>query len=155
MLEQLQQLNGQLRLGQLLCTSREPDFLLDILHRQGPNQSMPWLSDLVENNEGAFRWVTGRDGVLGGGGQFTSRGRCPPAPYSHRCLTFTTVMYRLETLVFSLSLFANHCGCFFFTVGLNSSVGGCCVVMPGCLTVSPLCCSVLPVQCLCEFLLYD
>ena len=56
-LEQLSQLNGQLRLGQLLCTSREPDFLLDILHRQGPNQSMPWLSDLVENNEGAFRCV--------------------------------------------------------------------------------------------------
>ncbi|XP_037090783.1 integrator complex subunit 1-like, partial [Pollicipes pollicipes] len=53
-LEQLTQLNGTLRLGQLLCTSREPDFLLDILHRQGPNQSMPWLSDLVENNEGAF-----------------------------------------------------------------------------------------------------
>ena len=64
MLEQLQQLNGQLRLGQLLCTSREPDFLLDILHRQGPNQSMPWLSDLVENNEGAFRSVTYREGVL-------------------------------------------------------------------------------------------
>ncbi|XP_043246405.1 integrator complex subunit 1-like isoform X1 [Amphibalanus amphitrite] len=53
-LEQLSQLNAQLRLGQLLCTSREPEFLLDILQRQGPNQSMPWLSDLVENNEGAF-----------------------------------------------------------------------------------------------------
>ena len=33
-------------------TCRQPDFLLDILQRQGTNQAMPWLADLVESNEG-------------------------------------------------------------------------------------------------------
>ena len=32
--------------------SRQPDFLLDILQRQGTNQALPWLADLVESNEG-------------------------------------------------------------------------------------------------------
>ena len=41
-------------LGHLLCRSRSPDFLLDILQRQGSNQAMPWLADLVESSEGSF-----------------------------------------------------------------------------------------------------
>lgn len=42
--------------GHLLCRSRSPnfDFLLDILNRQGSNQAMPWLADLVESSEGSF-----------------------------------------------------------------------------------------------------
>lgn len=53
-IDQLRNLNGTLRLGHLLCRSRSPDFLLEILHRQGPAQSKPWLAELVESNEGAW-----------------------------------------------------------------------------------------------------
>jgi integrator complex subunit 1 len=53
-IDQLRALNGSFKLGHLLCRSRQPDFLLDILYRQGPAQSMPWLADLVETNEGAW-----------------------------------------------------------------------------------------------------
>ena len=42
------------KIGHLLCRSRNPDFLLDILQRQGTNQAMPWLADLVESSEGSF-----------------------------------------------------------------------------------------------------
>lgn len=53
-LEQLQQQNASLKLGHLLCRSRKPDLLLDIIQRQGSSQSMPWLADLVQNSEGDF-----------------------------------------------------------------------------------------------------
>jgi len=53
-LEQLKQMNSHYKLGHLLCRSRSPDFLLDILQRQGTNQAMPWLADLVESSEGSF-----------------------------------------------------------------------------------------------------
>lgn len=53
-LDQLKNLNNRHRMGHLLCRSRRPDFLLDIIQRQGTSQSMPWLADLVENSEGAF-----------------------------------------------------------------------------------------------------
>ena len=53
-LDQLQQSNQHFRLGHLLCRSRQPDFLLDILQRQETNQAMPWLSDLVESSDGSF-----------------------------------------------------------------------------------------------------
>ena len=43
-LEQLKQINSLYKL----------DFLLDILQRQGTNQAMPWLADLVESSEGSF-----------------------------------------------------------------------------------------------------
>jgi hypothetical protein len=59
-LEQLKVLNRSLKLGHLLCQSRSPDFLLDIIQRQqtlkrdstglGPS-SMPWLNQLVEVHE--------------------------------------------------------------------------------------------------------
>ena len=62
-LEQFKQLNAVLRLGHLLCQSRNPDFLLEIIQRQqksmGSAQStscspMPWLVELVESNENNF-----------------------------------------------------------------------------------------------------
>ena len=53
-LDQLKQLNTHYKIGHLLCRSRKPDFLLDILQRQGSSQAMPWLADLVENSEGSF-----------------------------------------------------------------------------------------------------
>ena len=53
-LDQLKQMNSHYKLGHLLCRSRQPDFLLDILQRQGTNQAMPWLADLVESSEGSF-----------------------------------------------------------------------------------------------------
>nr|CAD7453362.1 unnamed protein product [Timema tahoe] len=53
-LDQLRTLNASHRMGHLLCRSRHPDFLLDIIQRQGASQSMPWLADLVENSEGAL-----------------------------------------------------------------------------------------------------
>ncbi|EFX76696.1 hypothetical protein DAPPUDRAFT_306111 [Daphnia pulex] len=48
-IEQLRTLNATLRLGHLLCRSRQPNFLL-----QGAAQTKPWLADLVESNEGAW-----------------------------------------------------------------------------------------------------
>ena len=53
-LDALQNANQRFRIGHLLCRSRNPDFLLDILQRQGQNQAMPWLADLVESSEGSF-----------------------------------------------------------------------------------------------------
>lgn len=53
-LEQLHSLNLTHRLGHLLCRSRKPDLLLDIIQRQGTSQSMPWLSDLVQSSDGDF-----------------------------------------------------------------------------------------------------
>lgn len=53
-LEQFQTQNGTHKLGHLLCRSRKPDLLLDIIQRQGSSQSMPWLADLVQNSEGDF-----------------------------------------------------------------------------------------------------
>lgn len=51
-LEELHSLNASHRLGHLLCRSRKPDLLLDIIQRQGTSQSMPWLSDLVQSSDG-------------------------------------------------------------------------------------------------------
>uniref|UniRef100_UPI00398F2E8F integrator complex subunit 1 n=1 Tax=Pristiophorus japonicus TaxID=55135 RepID=UPI00398F2E8F len=53
-LEQLKSLNQSLRLGHLLCRSRHPDFLLNIIQRQASSQSMPWLADLVQSSEGSL-----------------------------------------------------------------------------------------------------
>ncbi|XP_076000277.1 integrator complex subunit 1 isoform X3 [Genypterus blacodes] len=52
--EQVKTLNQSLRLGHLLCRSRQPDFLLDIIQRQASSQSMPWLADLVQSSEGSL-----------------------------------------------------------------------------------------------------
>lgn len=53
-LDQLQSLNTSHRMGHLLCRSRHPDFLLDIMSRQGGTAHMPWLAELVHNSEGAL-----------------------------------------------------------------------------------------------------
>ncbi|XP_018336442.1 integrator complex subunit 1 isoform X3 [Agrilus planipennis] len=53
-LDQLQSLNNTYRLGHLLCRSRNPDFLLDIMSRQGGTAHMPWLAELIHSSEGAF-----------------------------------------------------------------------------------------------------
>ncbi|XP_058148461.1 integrator complex subunit 1 isoform X1 [Dasypus novemcinctus] len=52
-LDQVKSLNQSLRLGHLLCRSRSPDFLLNIIQRQASSQSMPWLADLVQSSEGS------------------------------------------------------------------------------------------------------
>ncbi|XP_059894470.1 integrator complex subunit 1 isoform X2 [Gadus macrocephalus] len=52
--EQIKTLNTSLRLGHLLCRSRNPDFLLNIIQRQASSQSMPWLADLVQSSEGSL-----------------------------------------------------------------------------------------------------
>ncbi|XP_017779364.1 PREDICTED: integrator complex subunit 1 [Nicrophorus vespilloides] len=54
-LDQLQALNSSHRMGHLLCRSRHPDFLLDIMSRQGSTTChMPWLAELVHSSEGAL-----------------------------------------------------------------------------------------------------
>uniref|UniRef100_A0A8C5R0A5 Integrator complex subunit 1 n=1 Tax=Leptobrachium leishanense TaxID=445787 RepID=A0A8C5R0A5_9ANUR len=53
-IEQIKTLNQSLHLGQLLCRSRNPDFLLNIIQRQASSQSMPWLADLVQSSEGSL-----------------------------------------------------------------------------------------------------
>ncbi|KAJ8920096.1 hypothetical protein NQ315_011751 [Exocentrus adspersus] len=53
-LDQLQMLNNTHRLGHLLCRSRHPDFLLDIMSRQGGTAHMPWLAELVHSSEGVL-----------------------------------------------------------------------------------------------------
>ncbi|KAG9476971.1 hypothetical protein GDO78_002385 [Eleutherodactylus coqui] len=53
-IEQVKSLNQSLRLGHLLCHSRNPDFLLNIIQRQASSQSMPWLADLVQSSEGSL-----------------------------------------------------------------------------------------------------
>ncbi|KAM4697768.1 integrator complex subunit 1 [Rhinophrynus dorsalis] len=53
-IEQVKSLNQSLRLGHLLCRSRNPDFLLNIIQRQASSQSMPWLADLVQSSEGSL-----------------------------------------------------------------------------------------------------
>ncbi|XP_048256851.1 integrator complex subunit 1-like [Haliotis rufescens] len=53
-LDQLSNLCNTLKVGQMLCRSRSPDFLLDIIQRQGTSQSMPWLAELVESSEGSL-----------------------------------------------------------------------------------------------------
>ncbi|KAK8386997.1 hypothetical protein O3P69_017976 [Scylla paramamosain] len=53
-LDQLKTLNTSHKVGHLLCRSRNPDFLVDIIQRQGASQSMPWLAELVQSSEGAF-----------------------------------------------------------------------------------------------------
>lgn len=56
-LDQIQSLNTTHRLGHLLCRSRRPDFLLDIINQRqqsSSSQSMPWLAGLVQNSEGSL-----------------------------------------------------------------------------------------------------
>lgn len=56
-LDQLKLMNPKWRLGDLLCHSRNPDFLLDVIQRQGTTQSMSWLSELVESSASSFNML--------------------------------------------------------------------------------------------------
>ena len=46
--------NHTLKLGQLLCKCRSPDFLLDVIKRQGTLESMKWLTELVESSHSSL-----------------------------------------------------------------------------------------------------
>ncbi|XP_065178722.1 integrator complex subunit 1-like [Sycon ciliatum] len=52
-IERLRASSKRLKLGDRLCRSRDPDFLLDVINAQGASQSMSWLSELVANSEGS------------------------------------------------------------------------------------------------------
>jgi len=41
----------QFGLGRLLCTGRDPDFLLDIMKRQSVEKAIQWLGPIVMDNE--------------------------------------------------------------------------------------------------------
>ena len=53
-LDQTRLLAMELHLGHKLCKVRDPDFLLDIIKKQGTSKSMSWLSELVKNSENSF-----------------------------------------------------------------------------------------------------
>ncbi|VDP09880.1 unnamed protein product [Soboliphyme baturini] len=52
-IEQLKLCSQQMNLRLRLCSSRNPDFLLAIINRQGASQTVPWLSAIIEQNEGS------------------------------------------------------------------------------------------------------
>lgn len=76
-LDQVKSLNQSLRLGHLLCRSRNPDFLLNIIQRQA-SPTAPVLS-----GRAAERLPRAGEGADGGGGrgagQWAGAGRCQPA----------------------------------------------------------------------------
>ncbi|KHJ46089.1 hypothetical protein D918_03753 [Trichuris suis] len=53
-IDQMCLLSKQLGLRYKFCASRSPDFLLDIIDRQGALQSLPWLSDIIKQNDDPF-----------------------------------------------------------------------------------------------------
>ncbi|XP_067931599.1 integrator complex subunit 1-like [Watersipora subatra] len=53
-IEDLKSLNSSLHLGHMLSKSRNPDFLLEVIQKQGTTKAMPWLSELVESSEGSL-----------------------------------------------------------------------------------------------------
>ncbi|CDW59997.1 hypothetical protein TTRE_0000833901 [Trichuris trichiura] len=53
-IDQISLLSKQLGLRYKFCASRSPDFLLDIIERQGALQSLPWLSDIIKQNDDPF-----------------------------------------------------------------------------------------------------
>lgn len=53
-LEALQALSGQLRLGRLLC--RQPALLLQLVERHGTRRAMPWLHQLLRHDRLELRY---------------------------------------------------------------------------------------------------
>ncbi len=49
-LQNLRELNNDCKLGQLLCRSRDPDYLLMIVKRQNSMLNLSWLSTLFDTN---------------------------------------------------------------------------------------------------------
>ena len=54
MTELIKTVSRTLKLGQLLCRCRSPDFLLKIIKKQGTLESMKWLTDLVESSHSSM-----------------------------------------------------------------------------------------------------
>ncbi|KAG6442018.1 integrator complex subunit 1 isoform X2 [Manduca sexta] len=48
-IEQLQSMNSQMRLGKLLC--RQPALLLELVERHGTRRAMPWLHQLLRHDQ--------------------------------------------------------------------------------------------------------
>jgi hypothetical protein len=48
----IRKLNADYKLGQALCKSRQPDFLLALIKRQNARLALPWLSSLIESSSG-------------------------------------------------------------------------------------------------------
>ena len=46
----IRKLNAEYKLGQLLCKSRQPDYLLGLIKRQTAKMSFTWLSPLIESS---------------------------------------------------------------------------------------------------------
>jgi integrator complex subunit 1 len=53
-LDLIKTVNSSLKLGQLLCQCREPDFLLEVIQEQGTTQAMSWLRNLIEGQESSL-----------------------------------------------------------------------------------------------------
>lgn len=54
LLEIMKSLNANLKLGLLLCKSRNPDFLIEIINGKGSANSLPWLIDMIDSNHGCL-----------------------------------------------------------------------------------------------------
>jgi len=50
-INRIRELDKQFGLGRLLCTGRDPDFLLDIMKRQSVEKAIQWLGPIVMDNE--------------------------------------------------------------------------------------------------------
>lgn len=50
-IEQLKQINKEYRLGHILCSSRDPDFLVSIMKREGASNAVEWLGPIVSSEE--------------------------------------------------------------------------------------------------------
>lgn len=50
LISSLKQLSDEFDLPQMFSRSREPDFILSIMRRQGPTESLKWLSPLIDND---------------------------------------------------------------------------------------------------------
>ncbi|RNA14309.1 Integrator complex subunit 1 [Brachionus plicatilis] len=47
----IRKLNSEYKLGQLLCKSRNPDFLLMLINSQDSKTSLPWLASMIETSQ--------------------------------------------------------------------------------------------------------
>lgn len=49
-IQNIRKLNSEYKLGQFLCKSRQPDFLLMLIKRHNSELSLSWLSTLIESS---------------------------------------------------------------------------------------------------------
>lgn len=50
-IQNIKKLNSEYKLGQLLCKSRNPDFLLMLINGQESKISLPWLASMIETSK--------------------------------------------------------------------------------------------------------